>query len=143
MLHHVIAMIKAKSQKRQMNRKSPVKHSSFLRKDVSQTYMYNMMHISSVLTCGTSNFKKTKEQNFISFAHFSKVLAYTPYEISLYVYILVSDIKIWSYNNLLKIIKYHGRHERNTAQVASTERVSKKRSGLCTRFSPLRVWTTR
>lgn len=141
MLHHVIAMIKAKSQKRQMNRESPVKHSSFLRKDVAQKYMYDMMHISSVLIYGTSNFKKTKEQNFISFAHFSKVLANTPYmyEISLYVYILVSDIKIWSYNNLLKIIKNHGRHERNTAQVASTERVSKKLNGQYTRFSPLRV----
>lgn len=68
-------MIKAKSQKRQMNRKSPIKHSSFLRKAVAQTYMYKRMHISYVLICGTSNFKKTKEQNFISFAHFFKVLA--------------------------------------------------------------------
>lgn len=68
-------MIKAKSQKRQMNRKSPTKHSSFLRKDVVQTYVYNRMHILSVLICGTFNFKKTKEQNCISFAHFSKVLA--------------------------------------------------------------------
>lgn len=72
------------TKQRQMNRKSPMKNS-FLRKDVAQTYI--RMYTSSVLLFGTSNFKKTKEQKLFSFAHFSKVLAYTPYEIPLYVYI--------------------------------------------------------
>lgn len=72
-----------------------------------------------------SNFKRTKEQKLIAFAHFSKVLAETPYETSLYVYIFASDIKIWSNNNVLKIIKYHGRIERSAAQVASSKRALK------------------
>lgn len=40
--------------------------------------------------------------------------------------------------NALKIIKYHWYHERNTAQVAIGERVSKELDGQCPRFSLLR-----
>lgn len=62
-----------------------MKHSSFLCKDFAQTYI--RMYTSSVIRFGTSNFKKTKEQELTFLAHFSKVIAYTPDETSLYVYI--------------------------------------------------------
>lgn len=90
-----------------------------------------MMYILFVFIYGIFNFKKIKEQNFIFFVYFFKVFVNMlyMYEIFLYVYILVSDIKIWSYNNFLKIIKNYGCYERNIVQVVSIERVLKKFNG--------------